>query len=483
MEYTRQQMCGHKDFGAKTRTGNWREDVIRDADNMREYMVKKATGSLATQRQGRAGNTATTEVTLTPQPEDGHLRFGDVVMLQSAHTQGCLAVDVNSMSSGRPSHYKASVSCTATPVLRTAWCIAKARDTAKKFYEAVAESDVVHYGQQVRIVNRMCHDCNLNLSADLPSPHACLRGNKTGQTRGEVTASISGNIETFWRFVPADASIEIESEGNPVAMGDVVILKSVKSNQFLSTEAPRANSFGNEPEVSTFHHRDTLTKHDSMRAGTANLWGVVCAKAGSAFIPHNPYRNNDVVDRVRQKILERGGASGMKGLTRSIRIMDDNGNRRLDRREFKEALRQYGVGLTPAELDSCFEVFDRDGDGNISITEFIRTIRGEMNDVRRNAVLAAFACLDKDGSGVVSFAELHSIYGQNLHRHPEVETGHKTEKQVLLEFVALWDKSGDGIVTLEEFIDYYTNLSASFDNDEHFVFMIHQAWQIGEHEE
>ena len=39
-------------------------------------------------------------------------------------------------------------------------------------------------------------------------------------------------------------------------------------------------------------------------------------------------------------------------------------------------------------------------------------------------------------------------------------------------------KKGDNKVTLNEFMDYYSNISASIDNDEYFDLMITNAWNL-----
>lgn len=56
----------------------------------------------------------------------------------------------------------------------------------------------------------------------------------------------------------------------------------------------------------------------------------------------------------------------------------------------------------------------------------------------------------------------------------------KTEDEVLIEFLETFDchrsmsagdsksKANDGIVTLNEFMDYYSNVSASIDDDQYF---------------
>ena len=47
-------------------------------------------------------------------------------------------------------------------------------------------------------------------------------------------------------------------------------------------------------------------------------------------------KNNTVVDRVLSRILERsGGLGGIKGLSRTLAVMDSNGDRRLTKEELK----------------------------------------------------------------------------------------------------------------------------------------------------
>lgn len=38
----------------------------------------------------------------------------------------------------------------------------------------------------------------------------------------------------------------------------------------------------------------------------------------------------------------------------------------------------------------------------------------------------------------------------------------------------------DGKITKDEFIDYYTFISASIDNDQYFELMINNAWRIND---
>jgi hypothetical protein len=63
--------------------------------------------------------------------------------------------------------------------------------------------------------------------------------------------------------------------------------------------------------------------------------------------------------------------------------------------------------------------------------------------------------------------------------HPDVKAGRKTADQVLCDFMSQWDTiKKDGIVSLEEFMEYYKDVSASIDRDDEFELMIRNAWHI-----
>ena len=71
--------------------------------------------------------------------------------------------------------------------------------------------------------------------------------------------------------------------------------------------------------------------------------------------------------------------------------------------------------------------------------------------------------------------------------HPKVKSGEKTEEQVFLEFLQNFgDKNKDGKITrlvssalhVQEWNDYYAAVSASIDNDDHFILLMKSAWKL-----
>lgn len=189
----------------------------------------------------------------------------------------------------------------------------------------------------------------------------------------------------------------------------------------------------------------------------------------------------EALNKLKSQLRSRGGKTIM-GLGRQFRIMDDNGNRRLDINEFVKAVHDYGVVLTMPEAQSLFAFFDKNGDNELNYDEFLVSCRDRINEFRLKFVRQAFAKLDKNGNGRVEIDDLIDVY--NVEKHPEYLQGKKTKEQVLTEFMGTFEQYsdirglGDGVITQEEFIDYYNFISASIDNDQYFELMMNNCWRI-----
>jgi len=133
-----------------------------------------------------------------------------------------------------------------------------------------------------------------------------------------------------------------------------------------------------------------------------------------------------------------------------------------------------------------YKIFDRDGSGDVSYDEFLRMVRGQMNEGRKAICLKAYALMDKDGSGLLDINDIRQSY--NAKKHPDVQAGKKTEDEILSEFLDTFedhhcDIKGnadcrDGKVTKLEFVEYYNNVSMSIDRDDYFELMMNKTWNL-----
>lgn len=85
-------------------------------------------------------------------------------------------------------------------------------------------------------------------------------------------------------------------------------------------------------------------------------------------------RVEDSVEKLRHLCLARG-ASGILGLGRCFRRIDDNGDKNLSVEEFTKGLSDTGLDVGDEEAQEIFNQFDTDGSGSINMTEFLLGIR------------------------------------------------------------------------------------------------------------
>lgn len=164
--------------------------------------------------------------------------------------------------------------------------------------------------------------------------------------------------------------------------------------------------------------------------------------------------------------------------------MDDNGSGTLDPYEFNKAITDFGIDIETKDLATLFRCFDYSGDGEIDFNEFVRVIVGPMNKFRTNLALKAFKILDRSGDGVVDIEDIRAMYNASM--HPDVKSGKRTEDEIKLEFLETFEQhyntisggKSDGKITPQEWLEYYTHVSASIDSDAYFELMISNTWDI-----
>lgn len=191
----------------------------------------------------------------------------------------------------------------------------------------------------------------------------------------------------------------------------------------------------------------------------------------------------ELLNTLREKLASRGGR-GFIGLARQFKIMDDDNSKTLEYSEFTKALKDFRVDIAEEAVRKLFSYFDADRNGCVDYEEFTHRLRGDLNDFRKGLIRTAFSKLDKNGNGIVEIDDIKGVY--NASNHPDVRTGKKSEDDVLCEFLDTFElhhsifkeNTRDHRVTIEEFMEYYSHISASIDDDRYFELMMKNSWNF-----
>ena len=89
-----------------------------------------------------------------------------------------------------------------------------------------------------------------------------------------------------------------------------------------------------------------------------------------------------------------------------------------------------------------------------------------------------FDTLDLQGLNAIEPQRMLSQFDPS--RHPEVLSGVRSSQQVLQEFLDTFDVGGQtvGKITRDEFVTYYTNISAAINDDILFEDIVRKTWNI-----
>jgi Ca2+-binding EF-hand superfamily protein len=308
----------------------------------------------------------------------------------------------------------------------------------------------------------------------------------------EVSVASKMTYNTVWRIQPTKG-VRQDRKGEPVNAADVIVLEHVATSQYLSNdEIVYQNAFGNETEVSALNKAtksktQILANENNGHQVRENILKSVDNQNFFQFVfSTNPaaaepvaeapkMSSGELLSAIKAQLISRGSMQ-IRGIGRMFRILDDNRNHKLDKRELSDGLKDYGIHLTDAQTDCLFDSFDRDSNGQVNFDELLVALRGELNENRLSWIKAAYNKLDKNGDGLVKLDDIAQIYDAS--EHPEVKQGRPAE-EAYMEFMSLWDTQvADGIVTFEEFCQYFRDVSASIDTDEYFAVMMKNAWKL-----
>ncbi|XP_062573144.1 calmodulin-like [Saccostrea cucullata] len=144
------------------------------------------------------------------------------------------------------------------------------------------------------------------------------------------------------------------------------------------------------------------------------------------------------------KIPEGMSETDFKEILTSFDVIDTNKDGSLSRAEMRDAARVAGMNPTDKELEDWFIAADTNGDGLISLEEYINIMSDNYVtvDIEQERMKTAFRVIDKNGDGKISLEEFRTVMLFN-----NVFTQEEADK--LFQEV---DSDGKGYINYNDFI-------------------------------
>ena len=134
----------------------------------------------------------------------------------------------------------------------------------------------------------------------------------------------------------------------------------------------------------------------------------------------------------------------MVAFQEAFSLFDKNGDGCISLEELAAVTRSLGLDPTNQELNDMMREVDMDGNGTIDFQEFLSLIARKMQDGDGDEELKeAFEVLDKDRNGFISPVELRTVM---------INLGEKMTDEEVEEMIREADTDGDGQVNYDEFV-------------------------------
>ncbi|XP_069114939.1 calmodulin-like [Argopecten irradians] len=128
----------------------------------------------------------------------------------------------------------------------------------------------------------------------------------------------------------------------------------------------------------------------------------------------------------------------------AFNLFDKDGNGAITVEELGTVMRSLGQTPTEAELQDMINEVDANENGTLDFSEFLTMMTRQMKDTDSEEELkVAFRAFDKDGNGFISKDEL---------RHVMTNLGERLTEEQADEMIREADIDGDGQVNYEEFL-------------------------------
>ena len=191
-----------------------------------------------------------------------------------------------------------------------------------------------------------------------------------------------------------------------------------------------------------------------------------------------------LVMRLRALLAKRG-LPNMISIETGFRDIDTENAQELDYSSFKSACEKFDFQLNEEEIKELFLAFTKEETTKVNYDEFIRILRGELPQNRKEFVEKIFKSINEENKEGLSIEEVFNLYNpKGSYEFLYLKENEANSKKIFEDtfrenHVYLNGEEGkDKLVDLDEFIDYYESVSLMIQEDDIFREVILKSWNL-----
>ena len=147
--------------------------------------------------------------------------------------------------------------------------------------------------------------------------------------------------------------------------------------------------------------------------------------------------------------------------------------------KLQSCIKESGINIDNSLIKDFYNLIDFTEQNKVSSDEILRQIRGFLHENRKLKIVEKFSMLDINKIGQCDIDLIKNSF--NANKHPDVINGKRRENDIKNEFNFTFDtfikyKEKYNQISLDDFIEYYSPISSSINNDNYFNDIMNGVW-------
>ena len=196
----------------------------------------------------------------------------------------------------------------------------------------------------------------------------------------------------------------------------------------------------------------------------------------------NYFKN--LVNILRSKINTNNGIT-YYSFAHHLKSNEDKSTKTTSLETLISTLELLQININTDDVINFFACLDYEQTGKVLTEEILRIILGEISENRKIAIITKFSEMDKDKTGYLPIKFLKNVF--NAKFHPDCFLKQKPENEVFDEFMFTFEVfcflkniSPEKNISYIDFVEYYTPISSSIQDDNYFNDILLGSWNIDE---